>query len=455
MQLSRASAIVALLLASRGSVVRAQQAHVDQRTAGVSSATGESTDPAQRSGAPGADDPDDKVRPEDLQTSLPDERKPDPDPGEPVTGTVRAGAYSDSDKTRVLRTLGVVSRTWGRWGLGASVGVDAVTSASVDVRSSPALSKVDVVTGASGRTSSSGGEMTDTRYQVTGGAGYKDTAGHAFNLMGAFATESDYTSGSAGLNGSYDVLDRTTTLLGGLTFTDNRISSVLDRSLHRKMFAVAWSVGVARVLTPSDAVRVRYDGKLSDGYQASPYRNVRFGDWTASLGEHQITFMSTMGSPDGLPELLPERRTSHAVVLEWVHSLAPGIGLHPQLRGAHDSWGVDSVSAAVDLRIAKRSWRMEAGYRYYLQSRADFFESKYLQAPTTYSAYTSDKELGGQAGHLVRFDISRVLIDAATPNDTRMMLNFQIDVVRYNYAGFLLLPSRDSTFASVGISWEL
>jgi hypothetical protein len=379
---------------------------------------------------------------------------PAPPTGEPATGTLRGGIYRDSDQTTVLRTLGVVAHGFGAWSLTGSFGVDAVTSASVDVRSSPALSPVDAVSGATGHSSSSG-EMTDTRYQGTGGAGWKDSDGHAANLTAAVAKETDYASVSGGVSGSYDVLERSTTLLGGFSVTDNWVSSVLDPSLHHKMVAVGWSVGVARVLTRDDALRLRYDGKASEGYQASPYRSVRFGDWTAQLGDRQITFTNTIGSADGLPERLPQSRISHAAVVEWVHSLAPGIGLHPEVRLGHDSWGIDSLSAALDLRVARRAWRLQAGYRFYLQSRASFFEDKYMDAPTRYASYTSDKELGRQVGHLAKLDLARVLIDADGPDDTRLMLDFQLDVVHYAYPGFVLLPSRDGVFASLGLSWEL
>lgn len=375
--------------------------------------------------------------------------------GEPVTGTVRAGIYGDSDHTRVERFLAILGRTAGSWVLGGTVGIDAVTSASLDVRSSPELSHIDVITSASGRSSTSGGEMTDRRYQVTGTGGWTDGGGGAASVNVALAKETDYTSVSAGLNGSYDILDRNATLLGGVTVTDSWIASVLDRNLHEQLLSVGWSAGLARVLTRDDAVRLRYDGQLGDGYHASPYRNVRFGDWHTQLGDRQVIFTNTLGSADGLPEHEPTRRLSHALVLEWVHSLALGVGLHPQLRAAHDSWGVDSLSASLDLRVARAAWRMEAGYRYYRQSRADFFEDKYVMAPAMYDYYTSDKDLGDQRGHLVQLHLSRMLIEAEGPTDTSMLFELQVDAVRYRYPGFALLPTRDSLFASVGLTWEL
>lgn len=371
--------------------------------------------------------------------------------GDPPTGTARAGAYHDSDQTTVWRFLGNVGQTFGQWELSAGLGVDAVTSASVDVRSSPALSKVDTVTSASGRSSTSGGQMTDTRYQGTVGVGWKGSEGRAVNLTSAVAKEADYASVSGGLNGSIDILDRTTTLLGGVTLTDNRISSVIDTTIHRKMFAAAWSFGVARVLTPEDAIRLRYDGKVNEGYIASPYRSVRFGDWSASLGSQQITFMNVT---DTLAEREPEHRLSSALVFEWVHALARGIGLHPQLRVSHDSWGVQSLTAGADLRIARPAWRFETGYRFYLQSAAGFFADKYVGASAMYTYFTSDKELGRQLGHLGQVDFAVVLIEPDTVGGSRMLANLQLAAIHYVYTGFTLLPSRDSVFAAAGLSWE-
>ena len=107
--------------------------------------------------------------------------------GDPPTGTVRAGVYHDSDQTTVWRLLGNLGQAFGQWELSAGLGIDAVTSASVDVRSSPVLSKVDTVTSASGLSSTSGGQMTDTRYQGTIGAGWKASEGRAINLTSALA----------------------------------------------------------------------------------------------------------------------------------------------------------------------------------------------------------------------------------------------------------------------------
>jgi hypothetical protein len=145
---------------------------------------------------------------------------------------------------------------------------------------------------------------------------------------------------------------------------------------------------------------------------------------------------------------------STALTGEWVHALALGVGLHSSVRAAHDSWGVDSLTPALDLRIAKATWRLQLGYRLYLQSRAAFFEDKYTMDPAMYTNYSSDKELGRQIGNLGSFDVATAITEPDSPNDARMMLFFHTDVFQYQYPGFVLLPSRTSAFIEAGISWE-
>ncbi|MDB4966302.1 MAG: hypothetical protein JWN44_1991 [Myxococcales bacterium] len=372
-----------------------------------------------------------------------------------MTGALRTSIYADGDQTIVFRALAAIAGGIGHWILSGTATADVISSASIDVRSSADLSKVDVTTSASGRTSTSGGKMTDRRLSVTGGAGWNDGRGHAFNLSTSFANEQDYNSISGGWNGSIDLFGRVTTLLGGLTFTQNWIGSVLDRTFARQMYAIGWAAGVAQVLTQSDALRLRYDGAVANGYQGSPYRTVRFGDWTTTVGSNQrITFANTIGSTDGLAETVPELRVRHAVGLEWVHSFLEGVALHTEARLGSDSWGVQSVTAGAELRMATGNWRLRVGYRFYAQSGADFYEPKYLLASTSYAYYTSDKELSRELGHVATVGISRVLRQPRRAGAVPMLLDVTGTFLRYDYPDFVLLHSRASGFVELGVTWE-
>ena len=374
-----------------------------------------------------------------------------------LTGAVRGGVYSDSDRTTVWRVLAAIARTAGRWTVSGSASVDIVSSASVDVRSSPALSKVEVITGASGQSSTTtGGTMSDRRIQVTGGFGWRDGSGKGINLSTSFANERDYDSVSGGLNGSVDLFHRMTTLLGGVAVTNNWIGSVLDSSFARSMYEIGGSLGVAQVLSRSDALRLRYDVSLAEGYQASPYRNVRFGNWTTSVTDTgRINFGNTIGSADGLPETVPDSRLRHAGTLEWVHSFVEGLAVHLTARAGIDSWGVQSATAGISLRAVSNEWRLQLGYRYYTQSAADFFATKYTLASSNYQYFTSDKELGRETGHIGSLDIAHVLKAPEAAGDNRLLLDLQVVGMSYSYPGFALLDSRSSVLVTVGLTWEL
>jgi hypothetical protein len=369
-----------------------------------------------------------------------------------LSGALRTGVYADSDQTVVFRALGTLAGTLGRWSLRAGLTADVVSSASIDVRSSPALSKIDVTTTASGRTSTSGGKMFDRRIAATAGAGWNDGRGRTVNLNAAYANERDYNSAGGGINASFDVFERKTTLLGGLTFTHNWIGSTLDPTFARTMLSLGWSLGAAQVLTRLDALRLRYDGSFARGYQASPYRIVRFGDWTTTLGANQeILFGGTVGSA---PEQVPGDRIRHALTGEWVHSFLETLALHAEVRLATDTWGVYSAAAALELRATTPKWPLRLGYRFYVQSNADFYQPKYVLAATNYPFYTSDKELSRELGHLASLGISRVLKPASRPGAAPLLLDVTATYMHYDYPSFVLLPSRDSGFVELGLTWE-
>jgi hypothetical protein len=388
---------------------------------------------------------------------------PDPPPAEPpaeatsapTTGALRAGIYADSDQTIVFRALAALGGSAGRWSLGGSFALDVISSASVDVRSSPALSMVDVMTSASGRSSTSGGKMSDRRLLGTFGAGYHGEGGRNLNFNVAYANENDYDSVSAVANGSIDLFHRMTTLLGGASVTYNWIGSVLDPTFARTMYALGWAAGIAQVLSPRDALRLRYDGSYASGYQASPYRNVRFGDWTTTVGAHrQIVFANTIGTAAGLPETEPDTRTRHALTLEWLHSFAPSLAIHASATAGTDSWGLTSGAGGLDLRVSTEAWRLELGYRFYGQGAADFYLPRYTNDPSTYRYFTSDKELGQEWGHAPRIDVARVLKQPSHPGDSRALLDVQLLGMYYQYPNFPLLASRWGVFLDVGLTWE-
>jgi len=323
------------------------------------------------------------------------------------------------------------------------------------VRASPGLCKVVVVTSASGSTSTSGGSMSDRRIAGTVSAGWHDRTGHALGLSLSAANERDYNSVGAGLAGSYDLFGRLTTLIVGASFNYNWIGSVLDPTLARTMYSPSWTVGVAQVLSGRDVLRLRYDGSAALGYQASPYRYVRFGDWTTTADPSgRLTFAGTLGSANGLPENLPDTRVRHAATLDYLRSLSPSWALLLSARGGDDSWGVASGSGAIEARLSTEKWRLRIGYRFYYQSGATFYRGKYVLAADSYASYTSDKELSRELGHVITVGAARVLRGQRHPRDSRLLLDVTVNILHYDYPDFVLLASRTSGFLELGLTWE-
>jgi hypothetical protein len=117
---------------------------------------------------------------------------------------VRAGVYADGDHTTVARLIASGRADFGRFALSLDESIDIVSSASTDVRTSPAL---DVISSASvGRP-----EMNDERFATSASLSYDDDGGHTAALSPFFATENDYQSLGASAQGTCELWQRNTT----------------------------------------------------------------------------------------------------------------------------------------------------------------------------------------------------------------------------------------------------
>jgi hypothetical protein len=386
-----------------------------------------------------------------------------------LTASLRAGVYSDSDYTTVLRSLIAAGAHISKWHIDAREVIDVVSSASIDVRSASGGSaamkplRVDAVTAASrpptGPVTSSGGGtpeptvwMSDRRYETVLGGGYDDGAGHVAGMTLVYATENDYRSVGAGATGAWDLEGRNTTFLAGGRMHHDTILNVLDPLFEKTSNTVGVTCGLAQVLGVGDVVRLRYDGELVQGYQASPYRTVRFGDWTTHLNlDGTLTFSNTIGSAAGLPEQLPSTRVRHALVGQWVHGFIAGVGLASEVRLARDSWGLLSGNVGAQLRAIGEQWTLVAGYRFYVQSRADFFADQYVGAPGSYTYYTSDKSLGSERDHQLSVDVANATPDWPV-DGMKTVIDGKIAYTHFDYPGFTLLESRGSWFIELGLT---
>jgi hypothetical protein len=366
-----------------------------------------------------------------------------------VTAVLRGGVYADSDHTQVYRSLAAAQAESGHLSVSAQEEIDVLTSASADVRASPFL---DALTGASPVSPT----MSDRRFETTAAVGWNDRQGHSVSVSAVYATELDYTSAGGGVQVSWDFFDRNTTLFGGANGTSNDVGSVVDHSFSKSLGMAGYSLGVAQLLSPRDVLRLRYDGAYLDGYQASPYRAVRFGNWHTALrpGGTGLLFLDTIGSPSGLPEQLPGTRLRHAGTLDWVHSLRADLALALEYRLGYDDWGVLAHTGQLELRVHHLGqWQLRGGYRFYYQGAADFWQPKYTAAPETYRYYTADKELGEVRGHSGDVDVGYAFW-RRPGGQLGALVDFKAEYLYYSYPGFPLLANRSSVFGETGIRLE-
>lgn len=359
-----------------------------------------------------------------------------------VSAALRGGFYADGDDTQVVRTLADVEARWEHLGISMRELVDVVSSASADVRASPQL---DALSGAS----LTAPRMSERRFETTLTLSWRDR-GRGLDTAVSFvhAVESDYSSIGGGLHGAYTLPGSNTTLAAELTGTANWIASTDDPTLARKLATLGISLGATQLLGPRDILHLRYDGAYLSGYQASPYRVVRFGDWHTALrpGGIGLLFIGTSGP--ARREELPTTRLRHAVVAEWRHAITTAFALATGVRPAIDDWGLTAVALTVDGRWASGAWRGHLGYRVYLQNGASFYRPRYLTVPTH---YTADRELGPERGHLARLGLGY------SPSTTPWIaVDLEVDLLHYAYPDLILAPdARISLFAELGVRIEL
>lgn len=358
--------------------------------------------------------------------------------------SARGGVYSDSDRTTVFRTNAAAKKTFGRITVGVDEAVDVVTSASVDVRTSAA---VDVTSGASARSP----KMHDRRFQTTLSLGWNDGVGHTATASAFAAFERDYRSVGGAVRGTFDVFERNTTLIGAFNASSDAVTSMLDPTFTARSSGCGYAFGVAQLLSARSALRLRYDGSYRAGYLASPYRSVRFGNWTTeTTPEGATVFLHTIGA--ALPENVPETRLRHALAAELLTEIVPRLGALVSYRFGFDDWGVQSHTVSPELRFLLYDGAvLRLVYRWYAQRGAEFFRGKYVLDPAAYSHFSSDKELGDMRGHELGIGVR--FARGKNEPDTRS-IDASLHFARYDYPGFALLDARSALIFDLGGTFD-
>jgi len=247
---------------------------------------------------------------------------------------------------------------------------------------------VDSITSASQATGTAAGEFTERRYEA--GLGYTHELPGRLKIGGDFrySTESDYFSTWLDLHGELALADQDLRLrvLVGHSFDKITNGVAVDQgaigtaTIEHSLGVNLLSLGATYLLTPDLVGAIGYDLGYLDGYQANVYRMVPGGSQPVPERVPTIRVRNAIGVE--LRGFLPSTRTTGVLAYHFYI----------------DDWGV--VAHTPEARVVQEllpGLELRARYRYYTQTKADFYQTVYNQAQLDDlgAHVTNDEKLSG------------------------------------------------------------
>jgi hypothetical protein len=289
--------------------------------------------------------------------------------------------------------------------------VDNITSASIDVRSY--ASKYDEE-----RTEVSlGGDMLVGETILS--AGFTDSDENDFQAQTAyFGVSQEIFGGLTTVNMGYSRgWDDVSEMVGGSAVDVGEI----DRRAYR--------VGISQVLTKNLIMSLNYEARTDEGFLNNPYRNYRYEDGTAA-------------GFSWAKEEYPDTRTSSAFSIggRYFVEERQSSAVYGNARYFDDSWGISAfdVTAGYTLSTMDR-WIFDISYRYYDQSKADFY-SDLFPFFDSQNFKGRDKELSTMSNETIRAAVTYDLKTSGSGLVARGTINFDLSYIQFDYSDF-----RDAT----------
>ena len=310
----------------------------------------------------------------------------------------------------------------------ASYAADVWTSASIDIRASASVRPVS--------------EQRD-EIQVGVRQSWLD-----YSLSGTyrFSTEPDYTSHGATLAGSLDVADNAATLTAALHVFADSVGRSGDPRFARSLGTYDGEFSYTQLIDPSMFVVATYEGAHIQGYQASPYRFVGFGDNATGFG--------CRGSDVCLPERVPLGRTRHAFAVLARRAFGSMLSIALNYRLYIDDWSLSShtVLAELGLNLGPNTM-LAARYRFYLQGHADFYRARYTGQAGDYEYRTRDKELSPMRYHRFGVELDQSAVVSSSGRKLRGTL--AVSGNHYTYDDFVGLKAVTALEITAAVLLEL
>jgi hypothetical protein len=245
-----------------------------------------------------------------------------------------------------------------------------------------------------------------------------------YSVSYTLSDESDYTANTATFDVSQDIFGDLTTVSFGFSQGWDEVRKRDDNAFNETVDRRSYRFGLQQIVTPRLMAGLNYEVITDEGFLNNPYRSVRYLDDSSARG---FSFQ---------PELYPQTRTSNSVSLNARYYLPYRASLHGEYRYFTDTWGIDAntVSLGYTHPWGKR-WILEAGYRWYDQSSADFYSDLFPRADAQ-NFLARDKELSTFTSHMLSVGATYELPSLGWDRLRRSTINLFYDHIIYDYADF-------------------
>lgn len=234
--------------------------------------------------------------------------------------------------------------------------------------------------------------------------------------------ENDYEASSYNIGVSQDFFGDLSNITLAYSFGDDTIFNSTDPNFEEEADRQQYRLGFSQILSPSIISSISYELVTDEGYLQNPYRNiVRFVDSAVGAGFRYEQ------------ELYPETRTSDAVAARLQYFLPYRAALKAEYRWYTDSWGIDANTYEIGYTHPYQDdWIFELKFRYYDQSKADFYSDLFSrESETTFRG--RDKELSTFSDYTIGLGVSYDFKLSSIPFIEKSSINLQWDYITFNY----------------------
>jgi Protein of unknown function (DUF3570) len=245
-----------------------------------------------------------------------------------------------------------------------------------------------------------------------------------YSVSYTLSDESDYTANTASFDLSQDVFGDLTTVSFGFSQGWDEVRKNGDDAFEETVDRRNYRFGLQQIVTPRLMAGLNYEVITDEGFLNNPYRSVRYLDETSARG---FSYQ---------PELYPHTRTSNAVAINARYFLPYRAAIHGEYRFYTDTWGIDANTVSLGYTHPwGKHWILEAGYRWYDQSAADFYSDLFPRADAQ-NFLARDKELSTFTSHMFSLGATYQLPSLGWERIQRSTVNLFYDRINYRYDDF-------------------